>query len=143
MTTVQLGPRMGAVLDAQQRQRDALRYPEISGYAAAVAAFARRRRCDLLWPVDLGAHKLMGAVELLTCGALETRSFATGVAGRSVLLVASVAVSGSEMAREAQVARAAGATHVYGAAVDPRCLSAGLDDSCVLSADTTTSTRSA
>jgi hypothetical protein len=74
---------MGAVLDAQQRQRDALRYPDISGYAAAVAAFARQRRCDMLWPVDVGAYKLMGAVELVTCGAIEARSLrASWPAGR-------------------------------------------------------------
>lgn len=143
MSTLQLGPQMGAVLDAQEHQRNVLRYPAIGGYAAAVASLSRRWRCNLLWPVDVGAHKLMGAVELLTCGAVETRSFASGTAGRSVLLVASVAVSGSEMAREARAARVAGARHVYGAAIDPRCLCAGLDDFFILSADAATATRSA
>jgi hypothetical protein len=141
MTTVQLGPRMGAVLDAQQRQRDALRYPDISGYAAAVAAFARQRRCDLLWPVDVGAHKLMGAVELVTCGAIEVRSFASIISGRSVLFVASVGVSGLEMALEARAARAAGAAHVCGAAIDPRCCCAGLEDFVVLSPSVAATTR--
>lgn len=143
MTTLQLGPLMGTVLDAQQHQHDALRYPEISGYGAAVASLARHLRCDLLWPVDVGAHKLMGAVEVLTCGAIETRSFASTVIGRSVLLVASVAVSGVEMEREARAARAAGATRAYGAAVDPRCSCAGLDGFSVLTPDAAAATRSA
>jgi hypothetical protein len=112
------GPLLRAVLEAEGRGDDVVRYPSIRTYAEAAAEVARYLKRPVLWPVGDGGQRLLGALELLTEGVYEPYGWRTSVRERVVLLVATVGVSSLEFAAAAGYARSAGATEVHGCAVD-------------------------
>lgn len=111
-------PLLHAVLEAEKRADDVVRYPSIRTYAEAAAEVARYLKRPVLWPVCDGGQRLLGALELLTEGVYEPYGWRTSVRERVVLLVATVGVSGLDFAAAAGYARSAGATEVHGCAVD-------------------------
>jgi hypothetical protein len=135
MSSTNIGPLLARVLEAQARQESGLRFPAISGYAAAVVRLTRAVHADLIWPVDVGGERLMGAIETVSRGDLTIRSWATAVEGKQVLLVATVTISGADLAGAAFVARQMGASAVHGCAFNAVSTISGIDTFTVLTAD--------
>jgi hypothetical protein len=140
---LRVGPVLAAVLDAQDRQDEALRYPDISRYATAIAQTARRIRADVLWPIDPGAERLLGAVEVLSRGGLTLRTWQTNVCNLQVLLVGTVGLSNAELIKSADQARVSGAAAVHGCAIDSALAGPDLDSFTVLTTGASAASKSA
>jgi len=143
MTGSEIGPLLAGVLAAQARQDGALRFPAISGYALSVANLARKLRADVLWPVDRGAERLAGAVEVLTRGDIPVRSWSSVAHGSRVLLVGTVGMSSVELAQVSVWARAGGAKAVHGCGFEAALECEGLDSFTVVTPDAASVARSA
>lgn len=121
------GSLLTAVLQAEGRIDQALRYPELSVYADAVIRVARRMEKPVLMAVGSDGQRLLGAVEIRGEGRCEQADSRVDVADRQVLLVAVAGVSAAGVSLMADQARRQGASEVHACAVD-----AALGDSCFL-----------
>ena len=89
--TLEAGPLLTAVPDAEQRADEILRYPLLRSYADAVIDVARRLKKPLLMPVGTDAQRLLGAVEVRCGGEHDQYGWRTSIRGRDVLLLAAAA----------------------------------------------------
>lgn len=113
-----LGPLLQETLQAEARASASVRYPSIEWAARAVIEAAKRMADPLLWPVGDEGQRLVGAAEILSRGRFDALSWGTAVAGRVVLLVAPVGVSGLGIATTVDYAWRLGAHEVHGCSLD-------------------------
>lgn len=116
--TLQAGPLLADVIEAEERADRALRYPLLLSYADAVLDVARELKQPLLMAVGIDGQRLLGGVELRGEGQYEQCGWRTPVSGRDVLLVGVAGVSGLEVSAAAEVARRLGARRVHACAID-------------------------
>jgi hypothetical protein len=135
---VEPGNALAALLEAQQHDDRAVSYPHIETYARQIIDWASHFDRPLLVPVGDGARRLLGAVELLSHGQVETSAWSRDVQGRDVLLVGTVTASLIEFEMEASILRRQGAHSIHGCAIEVSATTAseGLDSFYLLSSRT-------
>jgi hypothetical protein len=107
-----VGPALGGLLAGQQEEDDALAYPLLRGYAAALAELSQRVRCPLVWPVGAAAERLAGAALIESGGAIRLRGWNDALEGKRVLLLAGVVVTSLGLCAVADQARCLGVLEV-------------------------------
>lgn len=133
------------LLEAQRHDDSAVSYPHIETYARQIIDWASHFDCPLLVPVGGSAQRLLGAVELLSRGHVETSTWSREVQDRDVLLVGTVTASLIEFEMEASILRRQGAGSVHGCAIEVgvSTTSEGIDSFYMLSSRTESVRRSA
>jgi hypothetical protein len=107
------GPLLDNLVDAHRRAEAATAYPELAGYATALADRCEELDSPLVWPVGEPAERLAGAAVLASEGRIRLRGWSDHVAGERVLVIAVAHVSPLEMVQAADHARAIGADEVH------------------------------
>jgi hypothetical protein len=110
---ITLGPLLREVIQAQQTDHEAVSYPQLRGYAAALQQRCRELDDVLVWPVGDAAERLTGAAVLFSKGGVRVRGWSEPVSGERVLLVAVAAATPLALVDAAIRARALGATEVH------------------------------
>jgi hypothetical protein len=126
---VAIGPALGELLEAQQEEDDALAYPHLIAYAAALSELCRQLRSPMVWPVGSAAERLAGAALVESRGGVRLRGWNDDLSGERVLLLAGAAVSPLGLYAGAEQARCFGAREVMatGIRVDGVDISGSID----------------
>jgi len=110
--SVDVGPALGELLEAQQEEDDALAYPRLIRYAAALGELCRRLRSPMVWPVGAAAERLAGAAVVESRGGIRLRGWHDDLSGERVLLLAGAAVTPLGLYAAAEQARCFGVREV-------------------------------
>lgn len=107
-----VGPALEELLGAQREEDEALAYPSVVRYAAALADLCRRLRSPLVWPVGAAAERLAGAAIIESSGTVRIRGWHKDLSGERVLLLAGAAVTPLGLCAAADQAREFGVREV-------------------------------
>jgi hypothetical protein len=110
--SVDVGPALGELLRSQQEEEDALAYPRLKGYAAALGELSRRLGLPMVWPVGVAAERLAGAAVIESAGGIRIRGWNDDLCGDRVLLLGGVAVSPLGLYAAAEQAKCFGVREV-------------------------------
>jgi hypothetical protein len=113
-----IGPLLREVISAQRADEQALDYPRLRGYAAALARRCRELENPLVWPVGDAAERLAGAAILLSEGSVRVRGWSDVPRGERVLVLTVAAVTPVSLMEAARHARALGAAEIHACGVE-------------------------
>lgn len=111
-------PLLTRLLQGQGRDDQIVTHPHIDKHAHQVIEWARQFDRPILVPVGPAAERLLGAVEVLARGEVETAGWSMDFRERQALLVGTVAMSLIEFEDAAAILRRRGAGGVHGCAFD-------------------------
>jgi hypothetical protein len=111
------GPLLAGLVRTHQQAEAITSYPELSGYALALATRCEELGQPLVWPVGEPAQRVAGAAVLVSEGEVRVRGWVDCPQDKRILLVGVAAVSPIELLQAAGHARAMGAAEVHVCAV--------------------------